>query len=107
MALLLVAVSANLRFASSAAAFYGGPAFAFTGITFPTFGMPLAAQLWGDLLPLTHFLALLLAQAMRGAPASAAVGPLAALLAFVVVLPPLALWRMRRLLSDPAYWGRT
>lgn len=107
VALLLVAFSANLRFASSAAAFYGGPAFAFTGITFPTFGMPLAGQLWGALLPLTHFLALLLAQAMRGAPASAALAPLGALLAFVVVLSPPALWRMRTLMSDPDYWGRT
>ena len=51
--------------------------------------------------------ALLLAQAMRGAPASAALAPLGALLAFVVLLPPPALWRMRRLMSDPAYWGRT
>jgi hypothetical protein len=42
--------------------------------------MPLAAQLWGALLPLTHFLALLLGQAMRGAPASAALAPLGALL---------------------------
>lgn len=105
--LLLVASSANLRFASSAAAFYGGPAFAFTGITFPTFGMPLAAQIWGALLPLTHFLALLLSQAMRGAPASAALAPLGALLAFVLLLPPLGLWRIRTLMSDPAYWGRT
>ena len=38
MGLLIVAFSANLRLASSAAAFYGGPAFAFTGVTFPTFG---------------------------------------------------------------------
>ena len=104
--LVLVAVSANLRLASSAAAFYAGPAFAFTGITFPTFGMPFAAQAWGALLPITHFLALLLGQAMRGAPASTALGPLAALLAFVLLAPPLPLRRMRRLLADPASWGR-
>jgi ABC-2 type transport system permease protein len=105
--LLLVAYTANLRFASSAAAFYAGPAFAFTGITFPTFGMPLAAQAWGALLPITHFLALLLQQAMRGAPPSTALAPLAALGAFVLLAPPLSLRRMRRLMSDPSYWGRT
>lgn len=107
VALLIVAVSANLRLASSAAAFYGGPAFAFTGITFPTFGMPLAAKAWGALLPLTHYLALLLSQALRGAPPSTAAGPLAALAAFVLLAPPAAVWRMGRLMRDPSTWGRT
>lgn len=107
MGLLIVALTANLRFASSVAAFYGGPAFAFTGVTFPTFGMPLAAQAWGALLPLTHFLDLLLGQALRGAPPSTTLAPLAALLAFVLLAPPAALWRMRRLMAEPAYWGRT
>ncbi len=107
MGLLFVAASANLRLASSTAAFYGGPAFAFTGITFPTFGMPLAAKAWGALLPVTHYLALLLSQALRGAPPSTATGPLAALCAFVLLAPPLALWRMGRLMRDPSTWGRT
>ncbi|MBK6404390.1 MAG: ABC transporter permease [Holophagales bacterium] len=105
--LLIVALSANLRLASSAAAFYGGPAFAFTGVTFPTFGMPLAAKAWGALLPLTHYLDLLLGQAMRGAPPSTSLAPLAALAAFVFLVPPLALWRMGRVMRDPSYWGRT
>ena len=107
MGLLIVALTANLRFASSMAAFYGGPAFAFTGISFPTFGMPFAAKAWGALLPLTHYLELLLAQVMRGAPPSTALGPLAALAAFVFLAPPFALWRMGRLMRDPSYWGRT
>ena len=107
MGLLFVAFSANLRLASSAAAFYGGPAFAFTGVTFPTFGMPLAAKAWGALLPLTYYLELLLSQAMRGAPPSEAHAPLAALAAFVLLVPPAALWRMSRLMRDPSYWGRT
>ncbi len=107
MGLLIVALAANLRLASSAAAFYGGPAFAFTGVTFPTFGMPLAAKVWGALLPLTHYLELLLSQATRGAPPSTALGPLAALSAFVLFVPPVALWRMRSLMRDPSYWGRT
>lgn len=107
VALLLVAASANLRLASSAAAFYGGPAFAFTGVTFPTFGMPLAAKAWGAILPVTHFIDLLVAQAMRGAPPATALAPLVALGAFVVVIPPLTLWRMGRLMRDPSTWGRT
>lgn len=107
MGLLFVAFSANLRLASSAAAFYGGPAFAFTGVTFPTFGMPLAAKAWGALLPLTHYLELLLSQALRPAPPVTAIGPLAALAAFVLVAPAISLWRMGRVMRDPSYWGRT
>ena len=107
MGLLIVALAANLRLASSAAAFYAGPAFAFTGISFPTFGMPLAAKAWGALLPLTHYLELLLSQALRGAPPSTALGPLAALTAFVLLAPPAAIWRMGRLMRDPSTWGRT
>lgn len=107
MGLLIVAASANLRLASSAAAFYGGPAFAFTGVTFPTFAMPLAGKAWGALLPLTHYLELLLGQALRGAPPATALAPLAALAAFALFAPPLALWRMGRLMRDPSTWGRT
>jgi ABC-2 type transport system permease protein len=105
--LLLVAATGNLRLASSGAAFYGGPAFAFTGVTFPTFGMPLAAKAWGTILPVTHYIDLLVSQAMRGAPPATALAPLLALAGFVVVLPLLALWRMGRLMRDPATWGRT
>lgn len=105
--LLLVAFTANLRFASSAAAFYAGPAFAFTGISFPTFGMPLAAKAWGALLPLTHHLELLLSQALRGAPPATALGPFAALGAFVLLPPLLSIRRMGRVMRDPSYWGRT
>lgn len=107
VALLIVAFSANLRLASSTAAFYGGPAFAFTGVTFPTYGMPLAAKAWGALLPLTHYLELLLSQALRAAPPATAIGPLAALAAFVLVAPSLSLRRMGRVMQDQSYWGRT
>jgi hypothetical protein len=69
--------------------------------------MPFAAKAWGALLPLTHYLELLLGQAMRGAPPSASLASLAALAAFVVLVPPLALWRMGRVMPDPSYWGRT
>ncbi len=57
--LLLTAWFANLRLATSAAAFYSAPAFAFTGVTFPLLAMPLLGQFWGGILPLTYYLRLL------------------------------------------------
>jgi ABC-2 type transport system permease protein len=106
VALLVVAWSANLRFAGSVAALYSAPAFAFVGITFPTLGMPVAGRVWGALLPLTHYLQVIVDQSMRGAPPAVSMPPLGALLAFVVVAPAASIWRMGRVASNPRYWGR-
>jgi ABC-2 type transport system permease protein len=102
---LVVALSANLRFATSVAAFLASPAFAYAGVTFPTVGMPAFARFWGALLPLTHYLKLLVDQSMKGAPTPVSVPSLLALLAFVVVVPLLA-WPRRRVFGDPRYWGK-
>jgi ABC-2 type transport system permease protein len=102
----LAAGLANLRFATSVAAFIASPAFAYAGITFPTLGMPPFARAWGALLPLTHYLQVLVEQSLKGSPAAVSATPLLALLAFVVLLPPLVWRRLRRVASDPSYWGR-
>ena len=103
---LIVALFANLRFATSVAAFLASPAFAYAGITFPTMGMPAFARFWGALLPLTHYLKLLVDQSMKGAPALG--------LRALAARPP----RLRRrgpaprvaaaarVLGDPRYWGK-
>lgn len=104
--LALAAWLANLRFATSAAAFLAGPAFAFSGITFPVAAMPLAAQTWGALIPLTHYLRLMVDQTMRGAPVAVSSLPLAALAAFALVLPAASLGRLRRVAADKRFWGR-
>ncbi len=102
----LVGLFPNLRFATSVAAFLASPAFAYAGVTFPTIAMPAFARVWGGLLPLTHYLRLLVEQAMKGAPADVSAPQLLALLAFPVVLVPLAWRRLRRAASDPRFWGR-
>lgn len=104
--LALVAWFANLRFATSAAAFLSGPAFAFSGITFPVAAMPLAARAWSALIPLTHYLRVLVDQAMRGAPVAVSSLPAAALAAFALVLPAASLGRLRRVATDERTWGR-
>lgn len=103
---VLAAWFANLRFATSAAAFIATPAFAFVGLTFPTMAMPPVAQVWGALLPLTHYLRLLAEQVMRGAPPAASLPELGALAAFLVVTPLLATHRLRTVLTTARYWGR-
>ncbi len=106
LGVLLVALFPNLRFATSVAAFLASPAFAYAGITFPTMGMPLFARFWGALLPLSHYLKLLVDQSMRGAPPSASAPSLLALLLFAVSAPLLAAPRLRHVLHESRYWGR-
>ena len=103
---VLAAWFANLRFATSAAAFIATPAFAFVGLTFPTMAMPPVAQAWGALLPLTHYLRLLIEQVMRGAPPVASLPELGALAVFLVLTPLLSIRRLGKVLTDDSYWGR-
>lgn len=106
MGLALCAWLANLRFATSAAGLLAGPAFAFSGVTFPVAAMPPVAQAWGALIPLTHYLQLLVDQAVRGATPAASAVPLAALAAFAMALPALSLLRLGRVARDPRFWGQ-
>jgi ABC-2 type transport system permease protein len=104
--LFLVTWFANLRMATSAAAFYSGPAFAFTGVTFPTLAMPLLGRLWGEIIPLTHYLRLLVGQAIRGASLQVSMPECLVLLLFAVALPLVSLPRLGRLMRNSRYWGR-
>jgi ABC-2 type transport system permease protein len=106
MGFAAVALTGNLRLATSLAAFYSVPAFAFAGLTFPAWGMPAAGQAWSSLLPLTHYVRLVMGQSLLGTPAGAAESALTALAAFAV-LPWLVLGpRMARLARNPSAWGR-
>ncbi len=102
----LVAAFASLRLASSAAAFYSGPAFAFCGLTFPTMAMPLAGRVWGALLPQTPYVRVTVDQTLHGAPAAVSLPPIAALAAFALVLPAIAVPRLARLATDERFWRR-
>lgn len=105
VAVLLVAVSANVRFALSAGAFYTSTAFAFTGITFPMIGMPLMASIWARLLPLFYYLKLLVDQSMRGIQPAASAQQLGVLVLFLI-LPVVSSFRLKKIMSDSSYWGR-
>jgi len=73
------------------------PAFGYAGIGFPTLGMNAFAQVWGALLPIRWYMAVLLGQAARGLPLSDSARPFAALAALAVLYTLLALLRLRSL----------
>mgnify|MGYP005834431773 CR=1 FL=1 len=107
LGVLLVALTANLRMATSLAAFVTGPALAYMGISFPQMAMPAFGQFWGNLLPVTHYMRLLIGQGIRGEPSAAALPELGVLLAFAAATLGFALLRLRTAARDRRYWGRT
>ncbi len=101
LAYLVIGVSLALWFprlhlAASAASLIAAPAIAFCGLTFPLGAMPLGGWLIGQMLPLTHFLDLQVAQVIMRTPASYAWPQLLQLTAFCVGFAVLALFGMRR-----------
>jgi len=106
LGVLVAACFANLRLATSSAAFLASPAFAFAGLTFPTAAMPPFASAWSMLLPLTHYLRVVVEQMMRGAPPTASLPELWVLVGFGVLAPLLARPRLAHVLVDERYWGR-
>jgi ABC-2 type transport system permease protein len=71
------------------------PAFGYAGVGFPTFGMNAFAQIWGAILPVRWYMAVLLGQAARGLPLSESARPFAALATLAVLYSLLAFLRLR------------
>lgn len=101
LGLLIFALSDSLIQSLSLVSAFSSPAFAFAGLTFPLFSMPLFGRLWAMLLPLTHLLKIVVQSGQLGSPALAQWAPFASLgLLFLLEGGcglPLAAARIRRL----------
>jgi ABC-2 type transport system permease protein len=75
------------------------PSILLSGFMFPFEGMPRAAQLIAQVLPLTHFVELVRAIVLRGAPIGALPVPLLKLTAFFVIALAIAALRFRKRLD--------
>lgn len=104
--MLLIALTANLRLATSLASFITGPAFAFAGITFPVIAMPTVAKIWALALPLTHFSAVVTQQGVAGYPAAASIPSLQWLGVATAILCSLSALLLGRVARNPEAWGR-
>jgi ABC-2 type transport system permease protein len=71
------------------------PAFGYAGVGFPTFGMNAFSQVWGAILPVRWYMAVLLGQGARGLPLSESARPFAALATLTAVYTLLAFLRLR------------
>jgi ABC-2 type transport system permease protein len=94
---LLQLLVGDLAMGLGLAGLIASPAFGYVGVGFPTFGMNAFAQVWGAVLPLRWYMAVLLGQAARGLPVSESAAPFAALAGLAVLFAGLALLRMAAL----------
>jgi ABC-2 type transport system permease protein len=105
LAVLLVAVTANLRLALSLASAYAMMALTFSGLTFPQFAMPLVAKAFSYLFPFTQWVKIFISQAIRGEDAVHAILPMTIYVLFIGLsvgfLP-----RLKRVLKEERFWGK-
>lgn len=105
IAILIVALMANLRLSLSLSGGYSVLAFTFSGLTFPIMAMWAPMRWMSYCFPFTYYTDLFIDQMMRGAPAVYSLPDLGYMLLFVL-LPLLVLPRLRKVCTEPKYWGR-
>lgn len=105
LGVVAVLAARSLRMGLSVAGIIASPAFTYSGAGYPLMAMPLAAQVWSWILPLTHLLRVQAEQWGMGAPVIYSLDDIA-VLAAMAIIPWLAVpWLMSRCLSVDA-WGR-
>jgi len=105
MAIFIVTLSRNLRLALSLASAYTMLAITFAGMTFPAFGMPAIAQIFGKIFPFTWWLDIFVGQTLRGEPLANGISHLWILSLFILAgfcLTP----RLKYLLKTKHFWGK-
>ena len=105
-ALVFVAATANLRLALSMGGVWAVTAYPFAGITYPLVGMPAAARLWSESLPLTHYLRILFGETLRASLAAPQTIAWLVLAGVFLGAAMAAMTRLPRLMRDPRTWGR-
>ena len=83
---LIFFITLDATRAMSLVAGFSAPAFAFMGVTFPTTDMPILAQIWRALLPISHYINLQIQQVNYDSPIQSTVTDFISLLLFLSLL---------------------
>jgi ABC-2 type transport system permease protein len=105
LAILFLKLTANLRLSLSLGSAYTMMALTFSGLTFPSMAMPLAAKLFSYVFPYTFWLQIFMSQTLRGEPVTEVIYPFLAFIPFLLA-GILAFPGMKRKLSHTKYWFR-
>ena len=84
VATLFFFITLDVTRAMSLVAGFSAPAFAFMGVTFPTTDMPLLAQVWRALLPISHYINVQIQQVNYATTFNQNIGSYVALITFVI-----------------------
>jgi len=95
----------NMATALSFVSLYAGTTLAYSGRTFPVNGADPFVRVWNLLLPFTSYVKLQAQQLDMGAPASASLAHVAALMAFIAIPGAIGLRLYGRAAREPASWG--
>ena len=102
---ILTLNSFSLRMGLSSTGFISAPSYAFAGVTFPYIAISENAQHWSDVLPLTHYLKLHIAQLQMQAPVIISLPILYGLTLATLIALYLTALLTRRALAHPERWG--
>lgn len=97
--------SFSLRTGLSATGFISAPSYAFAGVTFPYIAISDSAKHWSDVLPLTHYLKLHIAQLQMQAPVAISLPIVYGLALATMIAMALTALLTKRALAHPERWG--
>ena len=97
--------SFSLRMGLSATGFISAPSYAFAGVTFPYIAISDSAQHWSNILPLTHYLKLHIAQLQMHAPVAISLPIIYGLTLATLLAMGLTAVLSKRALARPERWG--
>ncbi|MEA3318219.1 MAG: ABC transporter permease [Bacteroidota bacterium] len=105
LAVLFLNITANMRLSLSLGSAYTMMALTFSGLTFPTMGMPLIAKIFSWIFPYTFWLKILISQSLRNEQIVEILPQFIVLVVFIL-LGLLSFKGMKTKLSNSKYWGR-
>lgn len=102
---IVTLASFSLRMGLSSTGFISAPSYAFAGVTFPYIAINNSAKYWTDILPLTHYLKLHIAQLQMGAPIAFSLPIIYGFIVATFVTLFLTALLSKRALKHPERWG--
>lgn len=102
---ILTLNSFSLRMGLSSTGFISAPSYAFAGVTFPYIAISDNAKHWSDVLPLTHYLKLHIAQLQMNAPVAVSLPIVYGLTIATTITMILTTLLTKRALAHPERWG--
>jgi len=105
IAIMLVALTSNLRLSLSLGSAYSMLALTYSGLTFPIMGMSNLGQIIAGAFPYTYWLKILIGQSLRGEPATNGIWPMFSIWIFIL-MGLMFIPMLKYMLLNKKRWGK-